>query len=258
MKIIDIKDHEIFGRLCKFEHTDSPIIGINNQHYYDFTNLCDFDMENIDDEVCLGLSTINLIKYPTVSGTIPPKLRENDPYTCFENEVLYNYNGDKDFYREMSQMQRRKYLFFKKEISLPWFFVLDLKPNMFDTRSKDCHPWNENSQKFPYLKSCVEKMPFLEIGRVVIYGSWPGAKVPCHRDEPPKKDFAHHINFNPGGYRPVYLYDSINNDMHYLPKEYKFYAYNTTDYHGVDALPYFSYTIRVDGVYDQSKISILS
>lgn len=256
MKVVDIKKDDIFGNVYKFEHTDSPILGISDQTFYNFTPYCDFDMEKIDDEVCLALSTLDLSKYPTVSGVVPPKILEQHPHLKFEHEYLYEYSEDKEMFRNMSQMERRKYLFFKKKITIPWFFILDLKPNMFKTRQKDLNPWNEISSKFPYLKSCIEQMPFLEIGRVVIYGSWPDAAVPCHRDDLPTKEFGDHINFNPGGYRPVYIYDSITDKKTYLPEEYKFYAFNTTDYHGVDSIPHFSYTIRVDGVYDRSRVKI--
>lgn len=102
---------------------------------------------------------------------------------------------------------------------------------------------------FPILRDCIEKLPFSEIGRVVIYGSWAESRVACHRDTPPSKVYAHHINFNPGGYRPVYVYDPLTQTKHFLPPDFKFYAYNTSDYHGVDPISHFSYTVRVDGTY---------
>lgn len=251
MKLIDIKNDDVFGNIHKFQHVDHPIMKVKNNIFYDFTRLCNFDLEKIDNEVCLALSILDLSKYPTVSGVVPPEILKCNPYIKFEHEFLYEYNGDKSIFKDMSQMQRRKYLFFKKCITIPWFFILDLKPNMFATRQKDMQPWNTVSDKFPYLKSCINEMPFSEIGRVVIYGSWPDSIVPCHRDDIPNEDFFDHINFNPGGYRPLYVYDSINNKKIYLPPEYKFYAFNTTNYHGVDSLPYFSYTIRVDGKFNE-------
>ena len=254
MKIVDIKHDDIFGDVYKFEHTNDPITGINGKLFYDFTPYCNFDMERLDEEICIALSDIELTKYPTVPGVIPPAIRDSEPCARLEHEVLYEYDGDKSVLADMTIMQRRKYLFFKKQILVPWFFVLDLKPIVFITRHLDLNPWNDIVTKFPYLKECVEKMPFLEIGRVVIYGSWSDAKVPCHRDDIPSSQFGHHINFNPGGYRPVYLYEPNTNEKFYLPHDYKFYSYNTTDYHGVDAMPHFTYTVRVDGVYNDTII----
>lgn len=256
MIVRDTKTDPDFGNVFKFEHVDVPLVGVNNQCFLNVTKYCNFDMQKLDDEICLALSSIDLTKYPTVSGVMPPNMTNNSSKELFENEVMYNYTGNREVLKTMTPMQKRKYLFFKHKVLLPWFFILDLKPNLFKTKNKDVTKWDSISEKFSYTKSCIEKMPFSEIGRVVIYGSWPEAKVPCHRDAEPNGDFDHHINFNPGGHRPVYVFDSISNTKHYLPDDHLFYAYNTRDYHGVDPLPYFSYTVRVDGVYDSTKIKI--
>ena len=135
--------------------------------------------------------------------------------------------------------------------------ILDLKPNFFKTKTKDLYPWNPIMDIMPYTKSCIEQLPFKEIGRVVIYGSWPEARVPCHRDVSSKVNFDHHINFNPGGYRQVYVYDSIDDKKVYLPEDYLLYAYNTSDYHGVEPSNRFSYTVRVDGIYTDEALELL-
>ena len=227
--------------------------GINNKLFLNFNEYCNFDLEKIDLEVCLALSKLNLNKYPMVNGVIPEFLQNKDYPMIFENNVdCYFDTIDSSVLDNLTHMEARKYLFFRKKITIPWFFILDLKSNNFSTKDKDNYPWSENSNLTPYLKECILRMPFSEIGRVVIYGSWPLAIVPCHRDSSPTKNFPHHINFNPGGYRPVFVFDPINNHKHFLPSNYQFYAYNTTDYHGVDSLPYFSYTVRVDGIYNST------
>lgn len=252
---LKVKKDKTFGMIYNFEHKDIEINGINGKKFVSFDNLCSFDTDRMDEEICLGLSKIDTFKVPSVGGKIPPKLKNNDN-DVYEFDILYDYDGDKSKFKDMDYQQIRKYFFYKKQINLPWYFIVDLKPNNFLKKSKDLEPWNAVSDLFPYTKSCIEQMPFKEIGRVVIYGSWPESQVTCHRDNLPTKNFEHHINFNPGGYRPVYIYDSINNTKHYLPKDYKFYAYNTTDYHGVDPLPTFSYTVRVDGTFDLTKVKI--
>lgn len=227
--------------------------GINNKLFLNFNDYCNFNLEKIDLEVCLALAKLNLNKYPMVNGVVPNCLQSKDFPIIFENEFnFYSNSTDLQVLNNLTHMEKRKYLFFRKKITIPWFFILDLKSNKFSTKNKNIYPWHENSNLTPYLKECILAMPFSEIGRVVIYGSWPLAVVPCHRDSFPTKDFPHHINFNPGGYRPVYVFDPINDEKNYLPSNYHFYAYNTTDYHGVDSLPYFSYTIRVDGIYNSS------
>lgn len=256
MKILDTKKDNLFGTLYNMEHTDDPVTGINGQVYLDLTKYCDFDLDKIDNEVCLALSDADLSKYPTVTGLTPPGLQNSKYPIIFENQYLYEFDDDRKILENMTQMQIRKYLFFKKKISIPWFFILDLKPNTFKDRKNDKQPWSDFANKLQYTKQCIEQMPFKEIGRVVIYGSWPDSHVPCHRDELPTKDFGHHINFNPGGYRPLYVYDCETQTKNYLPDSYKFYALNTSDYHGVDPLPHFSYTIRVDGIYNDGVTNV--
>lgn len=254
-KIVDIKNDDTFGQIINLKHVDTPINGVNGLPFLSLDKFCNFDTERMDDEICLALAKTDTFKTPTVPGKIPPSLKTHDN-DVYEYDVLYNYDGDKTIFEGMDYQQIRKYLFYKQQITLPWYFVLDLKPNKFLTKNQDLEPWNEISNLFPYTKYCIEQMPFNEIGRVVIYGTWPDSKVSCHRDNIPSKEFDHHINFNPGGYRPVYVYDSINNRKLYLPKDYKFYAYNTSDYHGVDPVPNFSYTVRVDGKFDLTKVQL--
>jgi len=247
-----VKYDKDFGLIENFEHDSTAPIGIGNNLFVNFTNYCDFDYQKIDDEICLGLATTNLEKFPMVNGSIPPKLKEKEIDAEFEKTIMLNYKGDRKALSGLTDQEKRKYLFFRHKSLIPWFFILELKPNKFSSKTKNLHPWSSVIEKFPYTKECIEKLPFSEIGRVVIYGSWPEARVPCHRDTKPTVKFNHHINFNPGGYRPVYIYNSVTDSKVYLPEDYKLYAYNTSDYHGVDALPYFSYTVRVDGIYDKN------
>jgi hypothetical protein len=227
-----------------FSHFDNNIVGINGKPFVNFE--IEGDMEWMDDEICMALAKADLTKLPMVAGEKPPGMYENRP--PFEQDV-----EKEDWYDD--HMVHRRYQIFKRKTDGPWMFIVDLKPNMFRTKDQDLYDWLPISNEMPYLKKFIsDKLPLKEIGRVVIYGSWSDSLVPCHRDSPSTEDFSHHINFNPGGYRPVYLYDPIEKTKKYLPEDYKFYAYNVTDYHGVDSLPHFSYTVRVDGKYNDDLI----
>jgi len=250
-------DDSIFGKVVEYEHEANHIYGINGNPFIDFTATAKFDLSAIDDEICLALSKTTELKYPEVSGVIPPVLRARELDAKFENQAKFEYSGDREILKNMSAQEIRKYLFFKQQSVMPWFMILDLKPNFFRTKTQDLYPWNSVMDMMPYTKSCIEQLPFNEIGRAVIYGSWPEARVPCHRDSRSTTNFDHHINFNPGGYRQVYIYDSIDDRKVYLPKEYSLYAYNTTDYHGVEPSSRFSYTIRVDGVYNDEAMELI-
>jgi len=259
MNVIDVKQDNVFGKVYKFEESLMSPYGINGQYFLDFTKYIRVtDFEELDFEICYGLSRLNLDKIPMVSGPVP----KNDqlfPQLVghYESEAKYYYDDDSKKLQDLSDMEIRKFLYYRKKSILPWYFVLDLKPNIFNTKSRDLYPWDKKIEMFPKLKECILSMPFSEIGRVVIYGSWSESTVPCHRDSVPNRQCDNHINFNPGGYRPVYIYDPLSKEKIYLPKTFKFYGYNTTDYHGVDALPHFSYTVRVDGVFNHSINCIL-
>lgn len=221
----------------KFSHSDDPIRGIGGKTFQKFD--IDVDMERLDDEICKGLAKSNLSNTAMVFGEKPPELLEGRP--PFEELDDVPMKG-------MNMMETRRYRTFKREIDCPWAFYVTLKPNQFLTKDQDLFPWTNVADRMPYTKQVIESLPFSEIGRVMIYGSWAGSPVPCHRDEPSSKARPH-INFNPNHYRPVYVWDPVKKEKIYLPKDHHFYAYNVTDYHGVDPLPYFSYTVRVDGKY---------
>jgi hypothetical protein len=247
----------IFGKVIEYEHEANHINGINGAPFIDFSPTATFDFKMMDDEICLAMAKTTELKYPTVSGVTPPTLRAREFDATFENQAKFEYAGDRDSLKDMSIQGIRKYLFFKQLSVIPWFLILDLKPNLFNTKAQDLYPWNNVMDMMPYTKECIEKLPFKEIGRVVIYGSWPEARVPCHRDMPSTTNFDHHINFNPGGYRQVYIYDSVDDKKVYLPEEYLLYAYNTTDYHGVEPSTRFSYTVRVDGIYNDEAMELI-
>lgn len=246
------KTDETLGDMRFFQHVETPIVGINNKTFIDFSKYADWDLNRIDDEICIGLALTDTTNIPTVTGEMPPEIAKQYDGKVFEAEYLWNVEDQnyKNIIKKMSVKERRKYLLFKNKIILPWHFISILKFNMFATKSQDLHPWESFVDLYmPYTKSCIEKLPFKTIGRVVIYGSLPNIEVPCHRDDIITNHKDHHVNFNPGGYRPVYIYDSIKKEKHYLDKTYRIYAYNVRDYHGVDAIPDFSYTVRVDGEY---------
>lgn len=250
MKITDDKKDSKFGRLVKCQHEPLPLLGIDGKPFIDYSQYVrEWDMDGIDEELCLMMSKHPLDKYPKVVGSQPPELK----YGEFEDPVMYDYREQMssfdDKLDDMSYMEVRKYFHFRHKTVIPWFFIIDLKPSLFEDKHLDTTQWSDIADKTPYTRHCIEKLPFKQIGRVVIYGSWTNSCVPCHRDMLPTKTPERIINFNPGGYRPIYVYDSLNKKKHYLPKQCKAHSYNTSDYHGVDSVPHFSYTVRVDGSF---------
>ena len=190
------------------------------------------DFEKIDDEICLFLSQNNQNYIPMVCNNRP-----------FQEQIL-EYDIEVDL-PEWDISQKRKYLMLKHKMVPPWMFKVTFKHNMMDTVDRDLYDWSEESKSIPYTVECIKRFPLQEIGRVVLYGSYPHNKVPIHADYTEMRE-VYSINFNPGGYRPLYIYQG--RQKFYLPEDYDFYTYDVNEYHGVDALPHFSYTIRVDGI----------
>jgi len=218
---------------------DKPIQGVfGGKPFHNFND--DADLERIDEEVCRAMATSNLDFLPNVYGEKPPDFKE-DGDLPLEDPRMPKISG-------LSNQETRKFRYFRRQIDVPWTFAISLKPNRYGNRDEDLRPWSSVAKKTPYTKHVIEnKMGFSTIGRVMIFASWGGSSVPIHVDEVYHKQVTF-INFNPGHSRPVYVWDPISKKKIYKPEEYKFYTFNTMDYHGVDAVPFFTYTIRVDGV----------
>lgn len=221
---------------------DKPIQGVFGGKPFHSFNV-DADLDRIDDEACRAMATSNLDFVPNVYGDKPPEFKEDG--LPLEDIRKPKVNG-------LNVQETRKFRYFKRQINIPWTFAIALKPNRYENRDQDLKPWSSVARKMPYTKHVIEnKMGFSIVGRVMLYGSWAGSSVPIHVDEHGdgnRGKQVQHINFNPGHSRPVYVWDSISKKKIYKPEEYKFYTFNTMDYHGVDAVPFFTYTIRVDGV----------
>ena len=64
-------------------------------------------------------------------------------------------------------------------------------------------------------------------------------------DEKPKAD--HFVTFVPGGNKRLFLWDEEGQSK--TPVSARAYWFNDSDWHGVEADPFFRYSIRVDGVF---------
>ena len=70
-----------------------------------------------------------------------------------------------------------------------------------------------------------------------------------HRDGVPeeKPDADHFITFVPGGKKRLFLWDEQVKTK--TPVDARAYWFNDSDFHGVEADPFFRYSIRVDGIF---------
>lgn len=241
-----------FGDILYFTHEESNIIGINKEPFIDLTEYLKINLSDINTEICKGMATSSNFNYPLVAGQMPPKLAHNFNGLMFEPEIYCRLDELDPKHRKVlkelkTKTERRKYLFFALNLNLPWIFSYYLKYDQFFSKTGE---WTEESDKFPKTKQMIDSLPFESIGRVIIYGSFPRAGVPPHRDSfivDKHKD--HHINFFPKKSRPSYVYDTIKDEKVYLGENCNAYLSNNRDYHGVDPEDEFNYTLRIDGTF---------
>jgi hypothetical protein len=78
-----------------------------------------------------------------------------------------------------------------------------------------------------------------------------------HRDGEPdeQEEPDHFVTVCPGGGKRLYLWDE--DEQAKVPVEGRAYWFNDNDYHGVDADPWFRYSIRIDGVFRPDFLEML-
>ena len=146
------------------------------------------------------------------------------------------------------------YLKYKHGVYFPWKVCYHLLEN---DRWEDKHHGagkdfgQEARRALPKTVAFVRSLPFREIGRVVLFGIEANDHAPAHRDSVPGKDvaIAQSISFDPRGNKGFYLCDAEQGSV--TPVTAPIYWFNDMDYHGVRAAPFFRYSVRVDGVFEQ-------
>ena len=103
---------------------------------------------------------------------------------------------------------------------------------------------------FPQTVAFVRSLPFVEIGRCVLFGVEAHDHAPLHRDTEPGRSLvvAQSINFAPRPGKRFYLQPGPEAEPVVIDRP--IYWFNDMDYHGVLADPFFRYSLRVDGVFE--------
>ena len=122
--------------------------------------------------------------------------------------------------------------------------------------------WTEASKNFPTLKTWCEQLPFKQLGPVMLLLKKAEVAIPLHADNFCGSDDYDHqeqfIWFDPVGDRNMYLLDTENNIKHPMTNGVSYY-WNNHDLHGgINITQSFSWTIRVEGVFEdwlQEKLS---
>jgi Rieske 2Fe-2S family protein len=149
------------------------------------------------------------------------------------------------------------YLKYRYGVYFPWKVCYHLLENdrWEDKHSGDGKDFTDEARRlFPQTIRFIEALPFVEIGRCVLFGIEANDHAPAHRDSEPGKvlSIAQSISLDPRGTKRFFLTDSKRERE--LVVESPIYWFNDMDYHGVLADPFFRYSIRVDGVFESEFV----
>jgi hypothetical protein len=246
--------HGIKG-VGKYRH---PIISMDS--YIDHSK----DLE-LHIECCKGLALSEDYRMGMVYGSLPPdEVQRLSGNNCWTETLATIEDRDptgihREAIREIADSVHKdkqlycifKYCYFALGSAIPWFYACHIKTNDFMTKTQaDTSTWTNNAKYFPNVIKYLDTLPFKVIGRVLFFTTYPNAGVITHRDSIVAEHKDHNINlFFDGGCRPSYIWDDINKQKVYLPKDSKSYFFNNRDYHGVDSEPVYRYTLRVDGTF---------
>lgn len=130
--------------------------------------------------------------------------------------------------------------------------VIDIRrsANYVDIDSSDKTVFDKNAEYFPELLEFIKTLPFSEIGRIIIFISETNQETLAHRDVPKNYKRGDFIWMSPQKDKKLYLYDEITNTKEYVTSHAAYF--NVSDYHGVEAQPFPSYSIRVDGKFQDT------
>jgi hypothetical protein len=152
-----------------------------------------------------------------------------------------------------------RWLTYRHGVYFPWKVCVHLLEN---DRWEDKHSGagkdftDEAKALMPTTVAWLKDLPFVEVGRIVLFGLMPNDHAPAHRDSEPGRDLAvaQSLSIDPRGTKRFYLQTP---DGEVTDVDSQLYWFNDMDYHGVHADPFFRYSIRVDGVYRPSFLKDL-
>jgi hypothetical protein len=262
------------------------IHGLFGRPFVDLRKYVDVEaLEALDDEICLGLAEVPvdytggshrsmeimppsraaeaLVDYGEVIAQMTTQAYETFRSLANEPATFPDRPGGATFGEERDHpLSRRQMLWLEHRygVYFPWKVYLEMIPN---------RTWEEKSSPegkeftrlartfFPKTVAFVKSLPFEHIGRCNLMGLASNDHGTVHRDgvpgDTPQAD--HFITFCPRGDKRLFLWDEEKQTK--IDVRGPAYWFNDSDYHGVDADPFFRYSIRVDGVFRPEFLATL-
>ncbi len=253
------------------------IVGVVGRPYLALDSLLDLSrLEAVHDEVCLALaqSPTDYTGGSHRSMGIMPAGAEAEALTdygeviaamddaCFEtfrgladdpSSIDPARRGGLRFGEERDiPLSRRQMLWleYRHGVYFPWKVYLEMIPNLRwgDKSSREGKRFTRTALALlPRTVDFARSLPFEWIGRCNVMGLRAHDHGTVHRDGEPCEQRApdEFITVVPGPEKRLYLLDEGTGER--VPVRGRAYWFNDFDYHGVEASPFFRYSIRVDG-----------
>jgi hypothetical protein len=159
-------------------------------------------------------------------------------------------------------LSRRQMLWMKYRFGVyfPWKVYVELLPNRYwgDKSSGRGKAFTRQARAFfPEVVAYIERLPFVQIGRATIMGLEANDHGTVHHDgeQDDGQEPDHFVTFCPKGDKRLFLWDEDARAK--VPVTGCAYWFNDHDDHGVDADPFFRYSVRVDGVFQDDFLARL-
>lgn len=237
-------------------------------------------LDAIHEEVCLALTqvTVDYTGGSHRSMGIQPSSQVDPSYADYGEVIRAMSDDDYATFRSLADdpasvpearddetefgeerehpLSRRQMLWlkFRHRVYFPWKAYVELMPNRYWTDKASAEGKSFTRLARTFFKNTIafaQALPFEHIGRCNVMGLEANDHGTVHRDGDPKDQAEsgpdHFITVVPGGDKRLFLWDEETKTK--TPVTGRAYWFNDHDYHGVDADPFFRYSIRVDGVF---------
>lgn len=267
------------------------LTGIFGRPFIDLEPYLDLDgLDEVHDEICLALTRVP-VDYTGGShrsmGIMPEAQRASalvdygEAIRAMSDDELRTFVSLADDPRAIDvsrrdglefgeerdhPLSRRQMLWlkFRFGVYFPWKVYVELIPN---------RSWSEKAESagkeftrqarafFPKTIAFVSRLPFASIGRCNVMGLEANDHGTVHRDgepgsEPLPDPF---ITLCPKKNKRLFLWDDSADPLHAKTHvKGRAYWFNDHDYHGVEADPFFRYSLRIDGAFQPALLEKLA
>ncbi len=160
-------------------------------------------------------------------------------------------------------LSRRQMLWlkFRFGVYFPWKAYVELIPNRYWSDKSDAEGKDFTGRAkafFPKTIAFIKGLPFTQVGRANVMGLEANDHGTMHRDGDPaaQRSPDHFITVCPAANKRLFLWDEAARQKTSVAA--RAYWFNDHDYHGVDADPFFRYSLRVDGVFREDFLASLT